>query len=63
MMDLRCDNSILFGVVDESTIEVKCRSARCGAGQGIVVLHRFDIRTGALLSTASYKNPRKERSP
>lgn len=62
MTDLRCDNSILFGVVLEDTLEVKCRSSRCGAGQGVVVLHRFDLKTGRLISTATYKNPTKEKS-
>ena len=56
MTDLRCDNSILFGVINENTLEVKCRSSRCGAGQGVVVLHRFDLQTGRLIGTATYKS-------
>jgi hypothetical protein len=60
--DLRCDNLILFGVVDNDVLEVKCRSSRCGAGKGVVVLHRFDISTGKLLSTNRYKNPMRRNA-
>lgn len=59
-MDLRCGNSILFGVVDGPVLEVKCRSSRCGAGPGVVVLHRFSLPTGDLIDTQTYKNPKKE---
>ena len=62
MTDLRCNNSILFGFVDDNVLEVKCRSSRCGAGKGVVVLHRFDIATGRLLSTNRYKNPATRRT-
>lgn len=62
MTDLRCDNLILFGVVDENVLEVKCRSSRCGAGKGVVVLHRFDIVTGRLLSTNRYRNPTRRNA-
>jgi len=60
-MELRCDNSILFGVVDGNVLEVKCRSSRCGAEPGVVVLHRFDLHTGKLIETRKYKNPMKEK--
>ena len=55
-MDLRCPNGIKFGELLEGAIEVKCRSSRCGAGTGIVVLHRFDAATGELLSTKRYRD-------
>jgi hypothetical protein len=62
-MELRCDSGILFGIIDEEaqTIEFKCRSTRCGAGPGVVVLHRFSLRTGELIDTKRFRNPRKER--
>lgn len=63
-MDLRCDNGILFGVIipEEDLIEVKCRSRRCGHGAGVVVLHRFSLRTGEMKGTLQFKDPayRKE---
>lgn len=58
-MDLRCESRILFGIIDHSEVEVKCRSHRCGAGEGVVVLHRFSLATGELVATNRYKNPRK----
>ncbi|QPX62566.1 hypothetical protein SEA_WOLLYPOG_13 [Arthrobacter phage Wollypog] len=55
--ELRCPNEILFGVLDDGVIEVKCRSSRCGARAGVVILHRFDTHTGRLLGTRSFKDP------
>lgn len=60
-MELRCDNDILFGIVDGRTIEVKCRSRRCGHEAGAVVLHRFDLETGELQGTRKFKDPAKEK--
>lgn len=63
-MELRCDNGILFGVIlpEEGLLEVKCRSRRCGHEAGVVVLHRFDLKTGEPKGTLQFKNPsmRKE---
>ena len=57
MMDLRCDNGILFGRLSEGVLEVKCRSARCGHETGVVVLHQFDLETGELKGTKLYRDP------
>lgn len=59
MKDVRCGSGILFGRLDENTMvfETKCRSRRCGAGQGVVVIHRFSCNTGELLSTRSFQDP------
>ena len=62
-MELRCNNSILFGVVDEGFIDVKCRSNYCGAGPGVVVLHRFALDTGKLIHTSVYKDPQRRKAP
>lgn len=59
-MELRCSSSILFGIIDSDTVEVKCRSQRCGAEKGVVVLHRFSLSTGELINTKRYRNARKE---
>lgn len=56
-MDLRCPNGIKFGELDDGGIEVKCRSSRCGAGSGIVVIHRFSPITGELLETKRFRDP------
>jgi hypothetical protein len=60
-MELRCDTRILFGILEEDILEVKCRSQRCGAGDGVVVLHRFSISTGQLIGTNQYRNPPRSR--
>jgi hypothetical protein len=58
MIELRCDNGILYGIlVEEDVIEIKCRSQRCGASAGTVVLHRFSTVTGELLSTCKFAEP------
>jgi hypothetical protein len=64
-MEARCGNGILFFRVvtadGQSLVEVKCRSARCGAEAGVVVLHRFRL-DGTLHGTQQFKDPgvRKE---
>lgn len=56
-MDLRCENGIKFGEINDGVLEVKCRSNRCGARQGIVVIHRYDCLTGRPLRTRRFKDP------
>lgn len=59
-MDLRCENK-LHGHLDDSVIEVKCNSRFCGAGGGVVVLHRFDATNGTLIETLTFRDTsRKE---
>ncbi len=57
MSDLRCDNGIMFGVLDDGFLDVKCRSSYCGHAPGAVVIHRFDLASGKLLYTSRYKDP------
>jgi len=55
---LRCDSQILFGILEDSVLEVKCKSDRCADRvKGAVVIHRFDIHSGNLLETLKYKDP------
>lgn len=57
MKDLRCENGIKFGELYEDSLEVKCRSSRCGARPGVVVIHKFDSSTGVLLETSRFQDP------
>lgn len=60
-MDLRCNMLKHAELIEPGVIEVKCRSARCGAGPGVVVLHRFDTNNGELLATTRrFKEPRRK---
>lgn len=54
--DLRCPNGIKFGELTTEFIEVKCRSRRCGAQPGVVVIHRF-THEGSLIDTKHYRDP------
>jgi hypothetical protein len=54
-VELRCPNGIKFGELIDGLIEVKCRSNRCGAGAGVIVLHRFDPLTGELVDTKRFR--------
>jgi hypothetical protein len=56
-VELRCDNGIKFGELEYSVLQVKCRSARCGAGRGVVVIHSFDLLTGKMVGTDRYRDP------
>jgi hypothetical protein len=38
-------------------LEVKCPDRRCGAGEGVVVLHYFDLQDGSITENKVYKNP------
>jgi hypothetical protein len=60
MHELRCAKK-LHGILDDGILEVKCNSRFCGAGEGIVVIHRFNTQTGELVSTNRFKDP--ERRP
>jgi len=62
-MELRCDSSILHGIIlgeGNGVIEVPCRSRWCGKQPGVVVLHRFNIHTGELIETLRFSEPKVE---
>lgn len=60
-MDIRCDNGIKFAVLEDGVLEVKCRSSRCGASRGNVVLHEFSTSTGELIRTRTFRDPNTEK--
>lgn len=59
MIELRCNNGIKYGELfpEDGVLEIKCRSTRCGAKAGVVVVHGFDVQTGKLLGTQRYSEP------
>lgn len=63
-MELRC-RAKLHGIIVQpgvgGVVEFKCSSRFCGAGQGLVVLHRFKIDTGRY-TTTHFKSPEREES-
>lgn len=56
-MDLHCGHIKFAELTEPGVIEVKCRSTRCGAEKGVVVIHKFDTMTGELLSTKKFREP------
>lgn len=56
MHELRCQGKLHGVIIAPNTIEVKCGSKFCGAGPGVVVLHRFDSVTGTLLETDTFRD-------
>jgi hypothetical protein len=60
-VELRCEHRILFGYLEDGVLEVKCRSERCGARPGVVVIHRFSTETGDLLETLRFRDPALKR--
>lgn len=60
-MDLRCGNK-MHGNLDDGVIEVKCDSRFCGAGKGVVVLHRFDATNGKLIETLTFRETQRKES-
>lgn len=59
MPELRCEGK-LHGILKGNLIEVKCGSRWCGAEPGVIVLHRFNAESGALLETKRYKDPERK---
>lgn len=59
-MDIRCQYKLHGIIISEGVLEVKCDSRLCGANSGVVVLHRFDLKSGELVETLRYKQPRKD---
>lgn len=55
-MDLRCEAK-KHGELDGGYVEIKCSSRFCGAGPGVVVIHRFDTSNGELRDTLQFKDP------
>ena len=60
-MELRCSNKLHAVVFDsqQGSLEVACHSRWCGKLPGIVVIHRFDLSDGSLVSTKRFKKPPK----
>lgn len=59
-MDLRCPNKKHGEVTDSGNLEIKCSSRFCGAGRGVVVIHRFNVKTGELVETLRFKDPTRK---
>lgn len=60
--ELRCDSKLHGVLVDEGYIEVKCSSRFCGADKGTVVLHRFSVYDGTIVTTLRFKEPSRSGS-
>lgn len=55
-MDLRCEHK-KHGEIVEGILEVKCSSRFCGAGAGVVVIHRWDVLNGERLNDKRFRDP------
>lgn len=58
-MDMRCNSKMHGRLTDDGLFEVSCGSAFCGKKPGVVVLHRFNVKTGELVETKKYKDTPK----
>lgn len=54
--EIRCPSRIVGKVVD-GRLEVKCSAKHCGAGNGVIVFHYFDLLSGELLETQTFREP------
>jgi hypothetical protein len=55
MKELKCSSGRLLGTTEGHFVEIACRSTKCGKRPGVVVIHKFDVRTGECISTRQYK--------
>lgn len=53
--ELRCPSKLHLVLVNEDTIETSCNSKFCGKEAGTIVLHRWDLKTGTLISTMKFQ--------
>lgn len=58
MDEIRCPSRIV-GKVHDGLLEVKCSSRHCGVGNGVVVMHYFDLLNGKLIKTRKFREPSK----
>lgn len=59
-MDLRCDNK-KHAELEDGIISIKCSSRFCGAGTGVVVIHRWNVLTWERLPDQRFRDPISER--
>jgi hypothetical protein len=59
MQELRCEYKLHGILMSDGFVEFKCSSALCGKEPGVVVIHRFSIETGELVSTRRFKDTPK----
>lgn len=56
-MDVRCRHK-KHGEIHEGTIlEIRCQSRFCGAGNGVVVIHRWSLPSGERLNDKQFRDP------
>ena len=60
-MELRCPNKLhaIASAGSQGHLEVACHSRWCGKLAGVVVIHRFDLSDGSLVTTRRFKQPPK----
>lgn len=63
MQELRCEYKLHGILIPDGFVEFKCSSALCGKQPGVVVIHRFSIETGELVSTKKFKDTPKVSNP
>lgn len=56
-MELRCTSRLHGILTEEGLLEIKCRSSKCGARKGVVVMHYFDPETWELKDTRHFQDP------
>lgn len=56
--EIRCSSKRHALLLSPEVLEIKCDSRWCGAGNGVVVLHRFSTVTGELVETRKFRDPR-----
>lgn len=65
LIPLRCPQDMYGNFDDEElTLEVKCKRRRCGAGLGVIVLHKISLKegqVGKLVSTKRFADPNKRK--
>jgi hypothetical protein len=54
---LRCQSRIQATIDEDGTITIQCPSKRCGAGNGVLVFHKYIWETRELVETYRMQSP------
>lgn len=60
MIAIRCGSKTFGRITEQGLIEIKCSSRFCKDHPNEVVFHEFDPKTGNLVRTKKYKEPKGE---
>jgi hypothetical protein len=61
-IELRCDGTMHGILLDDGEhLEVKCKRRTCGARPGVVILHTISLKSGRVVKTDRFNEPKPRK--